>query len=359
MPPSPPPSNNPDPDPSIVFGKFAGLTNTVTPERLDANELWKAENVDLDDRGMLHRRRGYTQRISGKAHSLFTAANGEVYAVIDNELVIIRQDFSTHLVRSDMGPHPLAYVQVGDTIYFSSPSDSGKIIDGVVSPWGADVDHMWLSPVVPPTPTLAAIRGRVLGQPPAATVLAYFNGRIYLANGRQVWATDLYLYDYVDKTRNFWTFESDVVMLGVVTDGIYVGTLDGVWWVSGPTFDKMKRQKVMDSPVIPGSMVDIPAEIANPPQIGMDADTPLKIAVSFLTTNGFCVAQDGGQAYNLTEAKFIFPFTESAAAMFQRQDGINKYVAVCDSGGTPVTTARIGDFVEAELIRAVEKDDRS
>ena len=140
-------------------------------------------------------------------------------------------------------------------------------------------------------------------------------------------------------------------MLGTVGDGIYVGTDEGLWFMTGPSLPQMKRSRVMDSAVIPGSMVDIPAELANPPQIGLNADTPLQISIAFLTTNGFCVAQDSGQAYNLTEDKFIFPDSVRASALWRRQDGVNQYVAVADSGGDPANAARIGDHIDVTILR--------
>lgn len=355
QPPKPPDAEKPE---TIIFSSFAGLINTVGTERLDANELAAAINVDVDDRGQLRRRRGYTKKLTGKCHSLFSTTDRTVYAVIDNNLCRVHSDYSTEVLLAGLtsdpstGAYPLSYVEVGNTVYFSSLQDSGKIVDGVVKPWGAQTDAgLWLSPVVSPTPTLAAVRGKLLTKPPMATCMAYFNGRIYMGCGRQVWATELYLYDYVDRTRTFWTFESDVTLVGAVSDGVYVGTADGLWFVTGPSYDKMKRTRVMDSAVIPGSMVDIPAELANPSQVPIDADTPVKVSIAFLTENGFCVAQDSGVATNLTEAKFIFPFFERASALFRRQDGVNQYLVVGDSGGTPVSNARIGDYVDATIIR--------
>ena len=355
----------PPPDPrqlpeTVLLNKFAGMTNTVMPERLDGNELMLASNIDIDDRGQLHRRRGYTLKLAGDCHSLFEAEDGTVYGVVSNNLCIIRPNYSTVVLKAGIssdpvsGLDPLCYCQVGDTIYYSSAQDSGKIIDGVVLPWGASNSAgMWLSPVVHPTPTLAEVRGKLLGKPPMATCMTYWNGRIYMANGRQVWATELYLYDYVDKTRNFHTFEYDVTLLGTVTDGIYVGTTQGLWFLTGPHYSQLARTTIMDSGVIAGSMVDIPAELANPPQTPADADTPVKISIAFLTTTGFCMAQDGGVATNYTEAKFIFPEVVRAAAMFRRQDGINQYIAVADSGGTPVSNGRFGEYPDRGLARDI------
>jgi len=355
------PQNPPsDPNPDLTFDKFTGLRNTVSRERLEPTELFRAINVDLDDAGQLRRRRGYKKKISGDFHSLFLANNDTVYGVRDNNLCIINPNYTTEVLKVGLssdpaaGLDPLCWVQVGDTIYYSSKTDSGKIVMGnIVVPWGAQNDAgMWLSPVVNPTPTLAPVRGKLLKRPPMATSMTYFNGRIYLASGKTLWATELYLYDKVDATRTFWTFEGDITMVGTVGDGIYVGTNEGLWFMTGPTIAEFKRQRIMDSSVIPGSMVDIPAELANPPQIDLHADTPIKISIAFLTTTGFCVAQDGGQAYNLTEEKFIFPDQFRTAALWRRQDGINQYVAVADSGGSPASSARIGDYVDAELVKA-------
>ncbi len=99
-------------------------------------------------------------------------------------------------------------------------------------------------------------------------------------------------------------------------------------------------------------MVLIPSELANPPQTGLDADTPLQVSLSFMTTNGFCVGQDGGQTLNLTEGKFFFPAAQSAAAMFRRQDGMNQYIAAMQSGGDPQNNAAIGDYIDVTIIRA-------
>jgi hypothetical protein len=348
-----------DPNPDVTFGKFTGLKNTVTAERLANDELASAVNVEVDDQGQIRRRRGYAKKLSGEFHSLFSAADGTVYGVMNGNLVIINPGYTTQVLKVGIssdptaGETPLSWVQVGDVLYYSSPQDSGKIVNGAVVPWGVlDGAGYWLSPVVNPTPTLAPIRGKLLRNPPHATCMTYWNGRIYMGAGTTLWATELYLYDYVDATRSFFQFEGEITMLGTVTDGIYVGTDQGLWFLTGSTLSELKRVPVMDSAVIPGSMVDIPAELANPPQMGLNMDTEVKISLAFLTTNGFCVAQDGGQAYNLTENKFIFPDAARASALWRRQDGINQYVAVTDSEGDPASSARIGDYLDATIIRA-------
>lgn len=344
------------PDATVTLNKWTGVQNSSTRERLGPEGLEAGINIDLDDAGQPRRRRGYRQVASGAFHSLFAADDGTVYCVKNGTLGIIRPDYSfTSLGRTVGGQtepasQAIAYAQIGPTIYYTSASDAGKIDtrSQTVSNWGSLQDY-WLSPVVNPTANLAAIRGRLLGKPPMATFLTYWHGRLYMGRDNLVWATELYAYDWVDKTKNFFQYEGDITMLGTVGDGYYVGTTEGLWFCQGDF--PQKRQRVMDSAVIPGSMVYIPAELANPPQIPLSQDTPMKVSIAFLTTTGFCVAQDNGEAYNLTETKFDFPNALRSAAFFRRQDGINQYIAVNDSGGDPVNNARIGDYVDAEIVR--------
>ena len=158
------------------------------------------------------------------------------------------------------------------------------------------------------------------------------------------------MYNYVDRTKNFWNFEATITMIGAVTDGLYIGTTEGVWFVSGP-FAEAKRVRVMDSGVLPGSMVYVPSELANPPQIGLDVDTPVKVAIMFMTHAGICGGQDSGVCYNFTESKVVFPTAFASTAMFRQQDGMHQYVVVNDSGGTPAANSRIGDYVSATIVR--------
>ena len=350
----------PRPDPnappeSLVVNRFDGLKNTVQRERMGPRDLVRATNIDLDDEGQAHRRRGFTQKISGDCHSLFTTTQGAVLGVVDGALSVIRPDYSTGTLRRGVAG-PLAFAQVGTNVYFSGRVDRGVVDLAALTtgPWGSSTD-LWLSPVVNPTATLPAIAGRLLKAPPSATVLCYYNGRIYLAQGPVLWATELFSYHFVDATAGHKMFEADITMIGAVGDGIYVGTDEGLWFLDGPNYATMKRRSVMDSPVIRGSMVTIPAELGNPPQVPPGSDTPMQVALMFMTSTGACVASSSGQAVNITESKFFFPAAQSAPAMFRRQDGQNQYVAALQPGGTPQSNAAIGDFVDATIIRGAAR----
>jgi hypothetical protein len=334
---------------SIVLGSFSGVKNTVAPERLQANELETAINVDIDDAGQLRRRRGQIKVATGNFHSLFEHI--ETTYVVKNGLLgrlTNTYDFSSIV---EVGPRKLAHVAVGDDLYFASATASGKLDrQGNHSAWGQLVSPgLWLSPVLDPTSTLGEISGKLLGQVPTAEHLTHYNGRIYLARERLLWATELFLYDLVDKTRNFIQFEHDITMLQAVDTGCYVGTTGGLYFLSGVFSSGLKRVQITESAVIAGSDVRVPAEKVHP--AGRRDAARAAIGVVFMTTEGIFAGFDGGEAYNLTLGTVVFPNAGSAAALFRDQSGVNSYTVVADSAGTPSDNARIGDFVDAEIRR--------
>jgi hypothetical protein len=330
---------------SVVFGQFAGLRNTVAQVRLSQNELADAVNIDIDDAQQARRRRGYTKVADGDFHSTKTVA-GRTFAVRDSDLVEITAGYAITVLRTDVGPQPLDYVEVNGVVYFSSSTASGKIMpDGTVEDWGAlAAENEWFSPVVNPTETLPDLDGKLLGPPPLAEHLTLHNGRIYLATKNIIWATELYLYDYVDKTRNFMQFESDVTGLIAVDDGIYVGTADAVWFLTGG-FGSMRRVAMTPQGMVARSAVEVPADA-----LALQQPTAGH-AVMFMSRSDVCIGLAGGVCYTVTQGKFLLPEASSGAAMYRKQDGLNQYVGVLDSAGGPKSAARFGDYVDAEIRR--------
>lgn len=341
-----------DPNAGVLLQRFKGLHNVATPERLQPDELHVALNVDIDDHGQVRRRRGYKKVLSGDMHSVWTMDDGRLIGVRNGSLVLINPDWTTVTLQTGMGSEPVAYVQVDRTVYFCSRTVSWKLnVDTLaVAPWGAEVSPgTWLSPVLRPTATLPEVRGKLLGAPPHATSLAYFNGRIYLASGPMLWATELYLYDYVDKTKSFRYYESEITGLGAVTDGVYVGTEDKIFFLDG-TYHEHKRITVLDAGMIRGSLVRAQADLIKPNEAEGASFAASKNAVIFMTDIGIYAGLDNGRFYSMTP-DFVFPDFVKGAAAFRLQDGIYQYIGAFDSGGTPQDSARFGDFVEADIRR--------
>ena len=330
---------------SIVFDQFTGLRNTVARSRLGPSELVTGRNIDLDNTNQPRRRRGYERVATGSFHSLTTVGD-RTLAVRDGDLVRVYPEYSITTLRSDLGPDRVVFVDVAGTTYFSSRASSGKILpDDTVQDWGMVTSAgEWHSPVVNPTSTLPDLNGKLIGPPPMAEHLTLYNGRIYLAHDNVLWMTELFLYDYVDRTRNFLQFESKITGLIAMADGIYVGTATAVWFLRG-SVGQMQRTRMTPEGMVEHTATTVPAE-ALPLQ-----DPTLGEVAMFVSPSGVCAGLAGGTCFNLTRDKFELPDAVRGAAMHRREDGTDYYIGALDSAGTPTSAARIGDYVDAEIRR--------
>jgi hypothetical protein len=140
---------------------------------------------------------------------------GKVYGVKNGVLGIIRPGPVFYTLGVTVGSAPVCYTEVNDEVYFSSAAAAGVIsLTETVLPWGATSGQgAWLSPVYTPTDTLGEVGGTLLGDPPKATQIEAYKGRIYLAQGKDLWATELYRYHYVDRTRGFMQFEHEITLV--------------------------------------------------------------------------------------------------------------------------------------------------
>lgn len=335
---------------SIVIQQFAGIKNTVSEERLNPGELSRAINIDIDDAGQPRRRRGHTRVADGSYHSLKKIGR-RTLVVKDGELGLLNPAYAFHPI-APASVSEIGYCEVGDTIFYSSADVSGKILsDDSRVDWGQREDGTarWLSPVVRPTETLGAIRGKLLGAPPQASLLTAFNGRIYMAHDNVLWATELYQFDYVDKTRNYLQFEKNITVIWAVNDGIYVGTEDGLYYLSGNFGQGMSRKEIMSAQVVRGSAVQVPGDDT---KAVLDRGGQAGEAVMMMTDQGIVTCLDGGTVINATKGRVVFPMADSAAALHRDDSGVSSYLAVTRSSGGPATNARIGDHCDAEIRRA-------
>lgn len=320
-----------EPPESIVVDQFLGLNNVRSPERLAMGELSIAQNIVLDDARQARSRQGYVRGDTASYHSFRNIA-GRAFIVKDGVLGVLAGTGPTFTPIATVGTDPLSYTSVGDEVYASSVSWSGKIdADNIVSTWGlASSTARWVSPVMTPTDTLGQIAGRRLSAPPLSGLIEEHNGRIYLAVGNMLWVTELYLYSQVDRDKNFIQFEHPITMLYSGDGGLYVGTTREIYFLPGTFSQGMKISTAMDAGAIPGSLVEIPAPMIHPGagnQLIPEGYVPV-----FTTTAGICVGLAGGEVHNLTQGRVEFPAMTQAAALHRADPGNSQYI-VADVGG--------------------------
>lgn len=143
-----------------TFTRFAGIRNTLPPERLhvmptrqdQTTDLVEAVNVDLDNSGQVARRAGQTLVRAGAAHSLWAQGDMALF-MTGSELRRLYPDYSSEVLASGLTPNtPACYVEVNGRIYWGNGLQSGVISGGANRSWGMDI---------PTAPGLSAVAGRL------------------------------------------------------------------------------------------------------------------------------------------------------------------------------------------------------
>lgn len=229
-----------------------GLGAAVSPRSLVCDpetgryELAEAVNLDVCQ-GRLVRRPGRQRLGEAGYHSLF--AHGEaLYGVRDRGLYALAPGGQARVLRDDLtAGAAMAWIGLGDTVYFANGRETGCVRDGVALAWGGGSY---------PGPDRT---GR-FAPPPAGQALAVHAGRIWIADGNLVRFTEgAGLVDWVDTAFGFLApFTGRVRLLRPVADGLYVGDAAGVHFLAGDDPKTMRLRRVADVVPLPGS--DVPLD---------------------------------------------------------------------------------------------------
>lgn len=119
---------------------FTGLRNSVSAAGFDLGDLEVGLNVDINDRGFLMRRKGYsTVAVAGIDRDLW-ASGGVCLGVGSNALKQILPNFSTTVLRTGLTPlRPLTYAAIAARVYYTNGAEYGVVENGAHRTWGLAV----------------------------------------------------------------------------------------------------------------------------------------------------------------------------------------------------------------------------
>ena len=120
----------------VEYRKFAGIRNTVSPERFDIGALEAAVNIDLDDTGRASRRKGYTSALAAAgAHSLH--AEGDLCVFVQGtSLKRLASDYTASALRTVTASRRVEYASVLGRLFYSNGAETGVIDGGASRTWG-------------------------------------------------------------------------------------------------------------------------------------------------------------------------------------------------------------------------------
>lgn len=191
---------------------------------------------------------------------------------------------------------------------------------------------------------VVTLKTQHMSAPPAATMLEYYNGRVYGAYENLLWWTEAMSYEHVSMSHNFVQYPSDIKGIMAVDDGIWVAA-DKLYYLAGKDGPDMRNIEKEDCVMVKGSGVKISGSY-----IFLE-NTPLGQKWLITTDRGIFVLMSSGVVLNLTEKNVAFPEAEQAAAAFIQQDGVNKYVSLLKNPNSDVQNVAVGDLAVGEIVR--------
>ncbi len=156
---------------------------------------------------------------------------------------------------------------------------------------------------------------------PAGDVLALYNGRTYSAVGNVLWYSDPYNYELCDMRTNYLQFDSKVMIVAPVRDGIFVGTETETVFLAGD--DPSVFQSVVVSPAGSARGTLSYADPRFVTAAGMKGKTPM-----WVTTHGIAAGGDSGVFVELTSDRYVLPEVSSGASMYQYKSGNAQFLSV-------------------------------
>ena len=309
----------------LSYGKGVDLISAETS--IPEGFARRIVNLDVTNGGTLKQRSGTQLALAmSECHSLWSPSQND-YAYFASETNLYRFDGETaSVVASEISPgFAVSYADLGDNIYWSNGIQSGLLLDGVTNTsWG-------VGGIGPLGQTyMTGIRGGIV---------RYYKGRLYVVDGRTIWATEPMDYQHFDLARGFIQLESEILLFEPVSNGIFVGTVnDGVRYFTGPDFKQFTLQNADSLVPVRGSGLSVDGALFESPGQG----------AIWLTNRGWVFGAGDGSTRRLTDKQISLPDYASASSILREANGMRQVMSFATGGAD---SAQASDVLTSEIIR--------
>ena len=185
---------------------------------------------------------------------------------------------------------------------------------------------------------------------PAGDVIAYYKGRMYVAQKDVLWHTLPYHLGLVDPTVGFFRFSTGILSVMPTDQGLYVSTSDGVRWLPGDKPGDMVMEERGKYPVIPGTETRIPSE-----RFKVDDDATESVIAGdvwiWMSQRGFHAGLADGTVLDLTAGRVDIDAGCEGAGTFLERNGASMYIGTVKNPGGDSSGFKFGDRAVAEVFR--------
>ncbi len=157
---------------------------------------------------------------------------------------------------------------------------------------------------------------RFLARMPGGQIIRLWRGRLLVARGKNLLISDPLNYGLFMPDTGFVQFPRRITMMQGVENGVFVGTADGVVFLSGQTPDTWDQRKTAGQAPVANTGREIDTSI-----LGGEREYGGAYAALWLAGNGFVVGTSDGSLVQVQAKRIRLPDTAGAGAVavFNRQ----------------------------------------
>lgn len=277
-----------------VFDKSSGIKNVNNEVRGNykktgaqdddlPSELISAKGVVIDDSLAIESRPTIYKIMSGNFRDIFHY-NGNILAVIDGEISLIL--LSGKSVDATIGSGiitdtTVSWAYVNEEVYFVSGPKHGRVLGEQFLPWkksryGRETE-------------------RAFSGPPDGERVAFFLGRVWIANDNFIFFSEPLGFGLFDLGNNFIGFPGKILNIAVVGASMFVFTTNGINLVTGSGI------KDLSSRIIPSRPTKQCSVFSGKDVFHTEESGLMRQAVFFVDDNGVFVGYEGGEISNVSK----------------------------------------------------------
>jgi hypothetical protein len=185
-----------------------------------------------------------------------------------------------------------------------------------------------------------------LMEAPKGQLVKYFAGRIYIVDGNVLWYSEPFSYEQFNFQGGFKQFTQFNVIKALmpVEDGVYIATVDKLYYASGRDPDKWNLDFKEQASIIPGTEQIIQGAFA------LIQNTPLGYKWLITTDKGVLALFQDGVVINLTYKNVAYPKAPQGGSVVLERNGMNHYLTTLKARDA-FQNIGASDLVTATVIR--------
>lgn len=335
---------------AVTVNTFLGTNNKEAPEALMSIDKGRAKtfmpsgvNVDVTDAYKLRRRFGVTRLLTGNWHSLWAHVSGSYGFGVKDGAVYRLYPRGDNVAATAVG------LSVSSRRMVFSDVSSGDVhfSDGqrhwVYS--GGAVEELTQAGTYDRTEQFADQDedAAFYDAFPPVFELTWAFGRLWGADADAVWYSPAF-FPRRCKADTDYIAQPGVTLLKAVSDGVYVGTEEAVWFYAGTDPKKMRPTQVCGEGAVKGTPVAVTAD-------KFKIDGAFGPAVVWESVRGKVLGLSGGRIVYLTDAAVSYAPGELGASLLREANGLTQHLSAFPATSERASNMRATDVAEATIVR--------